>query len=167
VAVVSGVKVHDARVGVQDAEQAPAPARVRVPALGIDARVRPMGIEPTGEMELPRDPGTVGWYGYGPTPGDPGSAVVAGHVDGDGRPGAFFRLAELGPGARVTVTAADGSSRSFRVVSRRVFEKARLPTGSVFRRDGAPVLTLITCGGAFDRATGHYASNVVVVATPV
>ena len=167
VGAVPGVEVHDARVGEQLVEDIAPPARIRVPVLGVDATVRPMGIESNGEMELPVDPAEVGWYGYGPTPGEPGSAVVAGHVDGDGVPGAFFRIGELEPGERLTVTASDGSSRSFRVVARRTFIKTRLPAALIFRRTGRPVLTLVTCGGKFDRSTGHYESNVVVFATPI
>lgn len=167
VGAVAGVQVHDARVGEQLVEQVLPPVRIRVPALGVDAAVQSMGIEPTGEMELPTDPATVGWYGYGPTPGEPGSSVVAGHVDGDGRPGAFFRLGELAPGQRLTVTSSDGSSRAFRVTARRVFVKKSLPAPLIFRRTGRPVLTLVTCGGEFDRSTGHYESNIVVFATPV
>ena len=45
-------------------------------------------------------------------------------------------------------------------------DKTRLPTAQLFARDGPPLLTLITCGGEFDRAAGHFRDNVVVHARP-
>lgn len=143
------------------------PARVRVPALDIDAAVVEVGVEPDGEMEIPADVSTVGWYRWGPAPGDDGSAVIAGHVDSrtQGR-GAFFDLRQLEPGDTIEVVYDDGTSRTFAVQGRDVIDKQVVPLDDVFRRDGAPQLTLITCGGDFDYGTRHYRSNVVVVATP-
>ncbi len=40
------------------------------------------------------------------------------------------------------------------------------PLDELFRRDGAPRLTLITCGGPFLPESGSYRDNVVVVAEP-
>ena len=45
-------------------------------------------------------------------------------------------------------------------------DKSALPVDRLFARDGAPVLTLVTCGGEFDRATRNYRQNVVVTARP-
>jgi Sortase domain len=77
----------------------------------------------------------------------------------------FFRLRELGPGDLVSVGFTDGSRSTFRVVARRSFPKSALPA-MLFERDGRPVLTLVTCGGAFDETTRSYSDNVVVFAVP-
>jgi hypothetical protein len=45
--------------------------------------------------------------------------------------------------------------------------KDRFPTQAVYGPTPDPELRLITCGGAFDYATGHYLSNIVVYATEV
>ena len=109
---------------------------------------------------------TVGWYRYGPTPGDPGSAVLVGHVDSASQGiGTLFHLRELRPGAIIKIRFADGSLRSFSMVGRRSYRKDALPAG-IFARSGRPVLALITCGGPFDRATRSYEDNVVVYAVP-
>jgi sortase (surface protein transpeptidase) len=119
-------------------------------------------------MAVPRNVRDVAWYEFGPRPGEPGSAVLAAHVDLAGRgPGTFFRLRELDPGDTVEVDFADGSSRLFRVQARTVYSKADLPLDTIFAEGGASVLTLVTCGGGFDRSTGSYDSNVVVYAVPV
>jgi len=80
--------------------------------------------------------------------------------------GAFFRLGSLAPGDTVTLTGPEGKDRVFAVVGRERYRKTRIPLDRYFARDGAPRLTLITCGGPFDSATRHYRDNIVVTAEP-
>ena len=42
--------------------------------------------------------------------------------------------------------------------------KDAFPTASVYGKSGDPSLRLITCGGPFDQATGHYTDNIIVYA---
>ncbi|GAA2005936.1 class F sortase [Nakamurella flavida] len=149
------------------APAAPAdPTRIRVPALGVDASVVPIGVQASGELEIPADVATVGWYRYGPTPGnDTGSAVLSGHVDAaDQGPGTFARLGDLQPGDAIEVTDSTGASRSFSVVAREEWQKADVPLDRIFDRGGEGRLVLITCGGAFDRETLGYQDNIAVTA---
>jgi sortase (surface protein transpeptidase) len=145
----------------------PAPTRVRIPSIAVDAPVAPVGVDATGQaMAIPAEVGQVGWFRFGPSPGASGSAILVGHVDSRVQgAGVFFRLSSLEPGAVVMVTFGDGSVRRFEVTGRRSYPKADLPD-EVFARDGAPTLALVTCGGPFDAATGHYRDNVVVYAVP-
>ncbi len=144
------------------------PATVRIPSLGVVSRVVQVGVDPDGGMQIPEDVATVGWYRFGPAPADPGATVIAGHVDSRvlGR-GAFFDLILLEVGDRVEVELDDGTVRLYEVRGREVIDKDVIPLEDVFDRQGAPRLVLITCGGPFDRGSGHYESNVVVVAVPV
>lgn len=143
------------------------PARLRIPALGLDAAVDAVGIEPsTGEFAVPPSVDRVGWYRYGPGfSAAAGSIVIAGHVDSaaEGK-GAFFRLGALADGDRVTLLGDGGRQREFAVVARERYRKTAIPLRKYFARDGAVRLTLITCGGPFDSKTGHYRDNVVVTA---
>jgi hypothetical protein len=43
-------------------------------------------------------------------------------------------------------------------------EKAAFPTSEVYGPAPNPVLVLITCGGPYDAALGHYRDNVLVYA---
>lgn len=140
-----------------------APVALRIPALGIDAPVRPVGVEPDGEMEVPAA-SDVGWYRFGPTPGAAGSAVLAAHVDYDGQRGVFFDLRELTGGERVEVTLADGTQQAYEVQGVEQIPKGDLRDSGVFARTGAPRLTLITCGGSFDADARSYRDNIVVYA---
>jgi sortase (surface protein transpeptidase) len=145
------------------------PVGVVAESIGVDARVVDVGVDEKGQMAVPLDVATVGWYRFGPGPGAvAGSAVLSGHVDDyeQGR-GAFYRLAELAPGEPVRVRLADGTAIDYRVRSVARMPKDELPLDQVFARDGPPVLTLVTCGGAFNRAASVYTENVVVTAEPV
>lgn len=143
------------------------PVRLEVPALGLAAPVDPVGVDPRGRMAIPADVSRVGWYRFGATPGaQEGTAVVAGHVDSFEGLGVMAALSRLEAGARVELTGDDGQLTRYRVVSRDVVAKGRLPVDDIFRRSGPPRLVLITCGGPFLEETGHYRDNVVVVAVP-
>jgi len=125
-------------------------------------------VDDAGLMEVPEDVRTIGWYRHGAGPGEDGSAVLSGHVDDrvQGR-GAFYELATTSTGDTVEVDTGDGRTLAYRVDSVRNFGKEELPLEEVFQRSGPPRLVLITCGGEFDRATGHYVDNIVVTAVPV
>lgn len=145
-----------------------APERVRIPALDVDMPVTDVGVEESGQMELPVDPAVAGWYRYGPdADSDEGHVMLAAHVDAVGYPiGPLSRLRDLDEGASIQVAAADGFTRDYVVESLTYYEKSDLPTAELFARDGDPALVIITCGGPFDTASGHYRDNVVAVAIP-
>jgi hypothetical protein len=141
------------------------PSRLRIGSIGVDASVRPVGVEVDGALEVP-PAAEVGWYRYGSAPGASGSAVLAAHVDYDGEAGAFFRLRDLEVGAPVEVELAGGDRRSFVVTELLQVPKVELDP-AWFARSGAARLVLITCGGEFDRSARSYRDNVVAVAEPV
>jgi hypothetical protein len=144
-----------------------APTRIRVPSVGVDATIEPVGVDGRGFMVIPDEVRKVGWYRFGPAPGDPaGAAVIAGHVDTKEQgAGALFPLRGIDVGERITVTVA-GRDLQFRVVGKQTIVKRRLPVEELFARDGAPRLVVITCGGPFIPELSSYRDNLVVVATP-
>jgi LPXTG-site transpeptidase (sortase) family protein len=158
---------RSARIGDVDQASAPVPERLRIPSLDVDAPVISVGVTGNGDMEVPKDVRDVGWYRHGPAPGEPGAAVLAGHVDSreQGR-GVFFDLRRLDVGSHVVVTNSAGNVQRYEVVARRTYDKPRLPTDALFSRTGPPQLVLITCGGDFDNEAGSYRENVVVYAQP-
>ncbi len=145
------------------------PVALSVPALGVSAEVVPVGVRDDGAMEIPRDGARVGWYRWGPEPGDvTGSAVLSGHVSTRaGGPGALLRLAEAAPGDVLEVTTASGDLLAYRVVGVETITKSVLPVDRIFARDVPHRLTVVTCGGPFQPALGSYRDNVVVVAEPI
>ncbi len=142
-----------------------APARVQIPALGVTSKVMSLGLESDGSMEVPPAGYPVGWYDRSPTPGELGPAVLAGHVDWAGEPGAFYGLRELLAGDEVVVDRADGTVATFRVDRVEEHAKDDFPTDEVYGDIDHAGLRLITCGGPFDEDTGDYTDNVVVFAS--
>lgn len=151
-------------VATSDDVTAPAPTRLVVPEAGVDSRLAPLGLLPDGAMEVPADAAVAGWYELGPVPGEPGPAVVAGHVDSKTGPGVFFALRRLRPGDRVTVERDDGTRHVFAVTAVEQHPKTGLPVERIWAPSDEPVLRLVTCGGVFDPETGHYTDNLVVFA---
>ncbi len=154
------------RLRVADAVQLPAPVGIRFDAIGAQAGVDPVGVEPNGEMEIP-EAARVGWYEYGPTPGAAGSAVLAGHIAYNGTNGAFRYLDSAQVGDEFFIDFADGSTEGFVVVEVAQYAKTDLPLDQVFSKDGSPALALITCGGEFQPSLSSYVDNVVVTAVPL
>jgi sortase (surface protein transpeptidase) len=107
----------------------------------------------------------IGRWRDGPLPGDVGPAVLVGHVDLNGRPGVFGGLSRLGRGDLVDVSRPDGRVVRFRVTRTLRFSKEAFPTDQVYEPTDRAELRLVTCGGSFNRLTGHYRDNVVVFAT--
>jgi sortase (surface protein transpeptidase) len=149
-----------------DARAAP-PRWIRIPAIGVSAPVVGLGLNPNRTLEVPRRWGAAGWYTGGPEPGARGPAVIAGHVDSTSGPAVFYRLGQLRRGAMVHIRRADRSVVEFRVEGVERWPKDRFPTRRVYRRTRRSTLRLITCGGTFNGATGHYLDNVIVYATRV
>jgi hypothetical protein len=140
------------------------PVRLSVPAIGVETPLVRLGLEPDRTMQVPEDFGRAGWFAGGPAPGQPGPAVIAGHVDSRTGPAVFYRLRELRPDDHIEVTRTDGTRLRFVVEGVRSFPKASFPTDAVFGPTPAAELRLVTCTGTFDRARGSYRDNLVVFA---
>lgn len=139
------------------------PVRIRIKAIGVDAEIDRVGLAEDGSMETPKF-GRAGWYTEGPRPGQDGPAVVVAHVDSKTGPDVFARLKELKRGAKIQITDKQGKTYEFVARSKRQTDKDELPTQAIWGPTGGPALRLITCGGSFDHATGHYRANITVFA---
>ncbi|RKR87253.1 LPXTG-site transpeptidase (sortase) family protein [Micromonospora pisi] len=139
------------------------PTRVRIPRIGVDSSLAVLGLDRSGQLETPADYAQAGWFGAGPSPGDTGPAVIAGHVDSTTGPAVFYRLHELRAGDRVEVRRGT-TWIPFRVVATSRHAKDDFPTAEVYDPTPGPELRLITCTGSFDRATRNYHDNLVVFA---
>lgn len=131
----------------------------------ITAPVDPVGTGERGSLTLPQDATHVGWWYGGATPADPhGTVVIAGHVDDRDGPGALHTAGNLRAGALIKLVTARTTSL-YAVVSVTRYPKQALPR-TLFTTQGPRQLALITCGGPFNHATGHYRDNIVILARP-
>jgi len=143
-----------------------APVQIRIPGIGVNAPVMKVGREADGTVQVPplAEHNLTGWYEYGPAPGQRGPAVILGHVDSTTGISVFYYLKNMHAGDKVYVTLADGKVAAFAVDGLQRVAKDAFPTASVYGKSGYPSLRLITCGGPFDKATGHYVDNIIVYA---
>jgi len=155
------------------ADQGPAlrrsvPVSVNIPAIGVISKLLDLGLNADGSIQVPSlvtSAGEAAWYKYSATPGQIGASVIEGHVDSYQGPAVFYRLGALRPGDSIEVTLADGITAIFRVTGVREYLKSNFPANAIYGTTNYAALRLITCGGVFDYATGHYLSSTVVFAS--
>jgi hypothetical protein len=149
------------------ADRAPAavPVRIDIPRLGVAAPIDPMALDEEGAITVPPQLDRAGWYSGLEAPGEPGTAVIVGHLDSRSGPAVFARVPELDAGDEIFVELADHSTVRFVVERAEQYDKQRFPTIAVYAPADRPTLRLITCGGRFDEKHRHYDDNVVVYAS--
>ena len=144
------------------------PVSMAIPAIGVDSALLHLGLNADGTLQVPSlvtSAGEAAWYKYSATPGQIGASVIEGHVDSNQGAAVFFRLGALRPGDTIDVTLADGITAIFRVTGVREYAKSNFPAKAIYGTTDYAALRLITCGGVFDYATGHYESSTVVFAS--
>jgi hypothetical protein len=141
------------------------PDRIRIPSIGVNAPLMGLGLTRTGSLDVPpaARKNLAGWYEAGTTPGERGTAIVAGHVDNADGPAVFYGLGALKKGSTVEVDRRDGSLAVFTVDAIEVYDAKDFPDQKVYGAAKRPELRVITCGGGYSRSTG-YQGNVVVFA---
>ena len=149
----------------------PLPLTMRIDAIGVDAPLVSVGLEPDGAMEIPDDVREVGWYDpddLGVRPGTTGTAVFASHVDSrtQGR-GVLFELRQMRVGDTIDIDLEDGTTQTWVVTEVAQIPKVAMPLGEIFTWSGPPRVVVITCGGEFDRSARSYVDNIVVYAEPL
>lgn len=145
-------------------EQVADPVRLRIPAIGVDAPVEPLEVDENGVLPPPTTNHGTGWWRDGPEPGEPGRAVIVGHVDSFQGPAVFFRLTEISPGDEILIDRRDGTTTVFAAQRTERHDKNAFPTQAVYGDTPDPQLRLITCGGEFDDMDRRYLDNVIVYA---
>ncbi|MER5209457.1 class F sortase [Streptomyces sp. NPDC002838] len=168
----SAAEAHTKAPAEAHAEPSAAPAlppsppdRIRIPSIRVNAPLMGLGLTPTGSLEVPpaAKKNLAGWYEAGTTPGERGTAIVAGHVDNADGPAVFYDLGALKKGAAIEVDRRDGAVAVFAVDAVEVYAAKDFPDEKVYGAAARPELRVITCGGDYSRSTG-YQGNVVVFA---
>ncbi|MET7699757.1 class F sortase [Streptomyces sp. NPDC005485] len=141
------------------------PDRIRIPSIHVNAPLMGLGLTPQGSLDVPpaAKKNLAGWYEAGTTPGETGTAIVAGHVDNAEGPAVFYDLGALKKGSTIEVERRDGGTVRFSVDAVEVYDARNFPDEKVYGAAHRPELRVITCGGGYSKATG-YQGNVVVFA---
>ncbi|MFF9238088.1 class F sortase [Streptomyces sp. NPDC014776] len=140
------------------------PTRLLIPAIAVDAPFTDLAIDASGRLQPPPpdDTNLVGWYAKGPSPGEAGTSVIAGHVDTKTSAAVFARLYELRKGDLIYVDRADGRRAAFVVDSAETYDKDDFPSDRVYADTPQSQVRLITCAGSYDRSARDYTQNLVV-----
>ena len=142
------------------------PVRIAIPAIQVSADITNLGLNRNGTVEVPENPDEAGWYSKGPKPGEPGSAVILGHLDSKVGPAVFYRLKSLDPGDQIAVKLDSGLVAYFKVARVAHYANEDFPRQKVYAdKPDRPALNLVTCGGRYDEEAGGYQSNVVAYTT--
>jgi hypothetical protein len=147
------------------------PVSLSIPAINVQSTLLHLGQTAQGSLQVP-PPGPnynrAAWYRLSPTPGELGPAILVGHIDSAKEgPSVFFRLGAMKKHDTVRVTRADGKVAVFSVDSVLRFSKQKFPRELVYGNTDHAALRIITCGGAFDRDSGSYLDNTIVLASLV
>ncbi len=142
------------------------PARLEIPAIGVDAIVEHVGRLPSGQMDVPHVPSHVAWFNESALPGQKSakSSVLTGHLDSPAGPAVFFSLRKLVIGDELVITYTNGDRYTFVVTEKERYRYDQMPSQKIFG-DGEAVgrrLNLITCDGAWDRGQANYSQRLVV-----
>lgn len=147
----------------------PYPARFSAPTVGINAKILSVGLTSTGNMDTARGWENVAWYKNGPLPGQPGSAVIAGHyesgpnINGTHVPGVFEKLNQVKIGEKLYVTDGNGKKLSFTVTDMKIVDKDS-QTADIFTSNGPARITVITCQGTWLPAQKTFSHRLIVTA---
>jgi sortase A len=139
------------------------PVQLRIDRIGVVAGFEWVGITPEGNMDAPEGWDNVGWYEPGTVPGEPGNAVVAGHLDRPGgSPAIFYNLRQLSPGDQIVIQTEHNHELVFEIVEIEVVDANNAPLEKIFGSSDERYLNLITCEGVWDRSSAMYDKRLVV-----
>ncbi|AKG34776.1 class F sortase [Paenibacillus durus] len=138
------------------------PNRLWIPSIGLMAPVKPVGLLKNGQLEVPKSSEVAGVFIEGVLPGQPGNAIIAGHVDNYKGPAIFYPLKKLKPEDPVLLSDEVGNYLVFRVVAVESYPTAKAPLEKIFGDTNQSQLNLITCTGKYNRKKKEHEKRLVV-----
>lgn len=144
------------------------PYKIRIPAISIDTQVEKVGVNRSGNMDVPKNIWNTAWFGEGGfRPGTFGNAVIAGHLDAPNTKAVFWDLGKLKAGDKIYLSDNNGKELIFEVTRREVYPFSNAPLQEIFGPATESRLNLITCNGSFDRTSQNYDKRLVIYSRQV
>jgi LPXTG-site transpeptidase (sortase) family protein len=163
--IASGAGSDNADVAAEASEETPVPVQtvqkytvpndeprmLKIDSLGINARVRPMGINSIQAISAPVNIHDSGWYIGSSKPGAPGAMFIDGHASGTTRQGLFAYLDTMKDGNTITIERGDGQLLNYQVVHVETVPKDTVDMSKVLSTygDASEGLNLMTCTGTW------------------
>jgi flagellar basal body L-ring protein FlgH len=155
-----------------------APARIDIAKINAHSTLIPTGLNPDQSLATPdvHHPQQASYYcivdpqkicSSGVIPGQPGPAVILGHIDGAKQKGLFYDLGKMQVGDTITITLKDGTVLTFQVYRILQQSKNQFPTQVVYQPTSVPEIRAITCTGPWVGGVNGYGDNLIVFASLV
>ena len=149
--------------------EAPAPLRLVIESIGVDAPVWTYGLDSNGAPLVPTGADAaevVAWYDFSQPPGSGSNTILAGHVTWSGH-AVFWDLDDLQPGETIRVRSEDGRDYTYEVFANFQIDPSDPNSSQVMGDTTADIITLITCGGSWipdpsQQSGGAYTERTIV-----
>ncbi len=142
------------------------PRYLKIPKLGVFARVTQAGVTPSGALGTPRNVYDTAWYTGSAKPGQAGATLIDGHVSSWTTRGVFYGLKKLAPGDNLQIVRGDGVSVNYKVVKTQVYASSNVDMQAAVTpvTAGNSGLNLITCTGKLQKGTDQFNQRLIVFA---
>lgn len=143
------------------------PRYITIESIGVQGRVRRMGLTKDGAVQTPSSIYDAGWYESSAKPGEPnGATLIDGHVYGPTKPAIFSKLRDIKMGDVIDIERGDGLHVKYEVVASDIYDRRDTDMSKALRSYDTtkPGLNIITCHGKYDRTAQTYAQRLVVYA---
>ncbi|OGH12060.1 MAG: hypothetical protein A2857_03535 [Candidatus Levybacteria bacterium RIFCSPHIGHO2_01_FULL_36_15] len=139
------------------------PVKLVIKSINVDTNIELVGLDKQNRMDIPKDWYNVGWYQYGPKPGEAGNAAIDGHVDTPtGAPSVFYNLSKLKKDDQIEVYDKRGKKYVFVVTRNTSYPLEQFPSSEIFGPSTKAKLNLITCAGEWDKKFKQYSNRLVI-----
>jgi sortase A len=139
------------------------PMTLKIDSINVDARINPVGVTPSGNMDIDENPKELAWYKFGAKPGEKGNAVIAGHYGWkNGVPSVFNDLNQLEVGNKISSFDDKGQEIIFAVTRTELYKPDQDAIDVFKSKDGKSHLNLITCQGSWNNSARTYNERLVV-----
>ena len=143
------------------------PRMIYIPSINVSSRVKQVGINKDGELDVPNNVFDTAWYKSSALPGSPGGAtLIDGHVSGPTQKGAFYNLKNVKQGDIITIEKGDLSKVNYKVKKVEIVETSKVDMANILIpvTPGSHGLNLISCTGKYDEQKKDFEQRVLVFA---
>lgn len=140
------------------------PRALYIDKISVKARVLPMGVNPDGTIQAPKNIFDSGWYTSSVRPGEPGVTFINAHASGATRYGLFAYLDKLSAGDIIRIEKGDGTQLRYKVTQVATVNKDSIKMSDLLKASDntAHNLNLMTCTGKWIQDQNTYDKRVIV-----
>ena len=141
------------------------PINIKISSINVDSSFEYVGLTPSGEVDVPKNPSNVAWFNFSPQPGEIGNSIIVGHYGWkDNIPSVFDNLSKINIDDKIYIEDERGETSTF-IVHKTKFYNLTEDTSDIFKsKDDKSHLILITCGGIWNKISKSYSKRFVVFA---